>query len=105
MYHQMTGEIGKLTLDGKQVGGFRNWTAFVQIKPPIKSWVIASGFWMLEKVNTNKLHADFYAEDNGELQLIKEGEVIVNLPLDYALDTLIVEPIEMTFEQDFDWRE
>ena len=101
----MTGEIGKLTLDGKQVGGFRNWTTFVQIKPPIKSWVIASGWWMLEKTDTNKLIASFYAEGAGKLQLIREGEVIIDLPPDYALDTLIVEPIKMTFETDFDWRE
>ena len=101
----LTGEIGKLTLDGRQVGGIRNWTAFVQIKPPTKSWVIASGYWILEKVNTNKLQAEFYSEGAGVLNLIKEGEVIVNLPPDYALDTLIVEPLTMTFKTDFDWRE
>jgi len=101
----MTGDIGKLTLDGKQVGGFRNWTVFIHLKPPIKSRVVASGWWMLEKVNTNKLVANFYAEDAGKLQLIREGEVIINLPPDYALDTLIVEPVEITFEEDFDWRD
>ena len=101
---EMTGEIGKWVVDGKQVGGFRNWTVFVHYKPPIKSWVIASGWWMLEKVNTNKLIASFYVEDAGKFQLIREGGVIVNLPPDYALDTLILEPMKMAFETDFDWR-
>lgn len=101
---KMTGEIGKLILDGKQVGGIRNWTAFVQIVPPIKSWVVASGWWMLEKVDTNKLKVKFYAEGAGKLQLIREEEAIVNFPPDYALDTLITEPIEIKFGYDFDWR-
>ena len=101
----MTGEIGKFILDGKQVGGIRNWTVFIQIKPSIKSRVEASGWWMLEKVNTNKLHAEFYAEGAGVLDLIKEGEVIVDLPPDYALDTLIIKPLKINFETDFDWRE
>lgn len=103
--NRMTGEIGKLILDGKQVGGFRNWTAIVELTSPVHSKVIASGYWMLEKVNTDRLIAKFYAEGAGKLQLIREEEVSINLPPDYALDTLIPEPMKMEFEHDFDWRE
>ena len=101
----MTGEIGKLILDDRQVGGIRNWTVFIQIKPPTKSRVIASGWWMFERVNTNKLTTEFYVEDVGVLRLIREKESIVNLPFEYALDILITEPLELTFEEAFDWRE
>ena len=99
----MTGEIGKWVIDDKQVGGFRAWTAFVQTKPPTKSRVIASGFWMLNKINTDKVMASFYYEDDG-LKLICEREAIIHLPKEYPLDKLVLMPVEMTFEEDFDWR-
>lgn len=105
MYHQMTGEIGKLVLDDKQVGGFRNWTVFIKTAPPIKSRVIASGFWMLEKINTDKVLASFYYEDANSLILVCERETTIHLPEDYAMDELILTPVEMTFEKDFDWRD
>ena len=101
----LTGEIGKLALDGKQVGGFRNWTAFVQIKPPIKSWVIASGFWMLSKTNTDKVMASFFCQDGDTLKLICKREAVVHLPETYPLDKLVIKPTEITFEEDFDWRD
>lgn len=102
---QLIGEIGKWIIDGKQVGGFRNWTTFVHYKPPIKSRVIASGFWMLEEIKTDKVIALFYYEEDGEYKLVCEREAIIHLPEDYLLDKLIVRPVEMTFGEDFDWRD
>lgn len=101
----MTGEIGKWEIDGKQVGGFRGWTVAIRTKPPIKSRVVAEVFWVLEEINTDKVIASFYREGNGTLNLICEREVIIRLPENYPLDELILSPIEMTFEEDFDWRE
>lgn len=101
----MAGEIGKWVIDGKQVGGFRGWTAIVELTPPVHSKVIASGFWMLEKINTDKVMASFYyQEEENSLMLICEREAIIHLPEDYPLDKLVIEPVEMTFEEDFDWR-
>lgn len=100
----LIGEIGKFVLDGKQVGGFRNWTTFVQTESPIKSWVIASGWWMLERVNTNHFEAVFYTIDEDEPFEIYRKEAIIKLPEDYSLDKLVIQPIEITFPQDFDWR-
>ena len=100
----MIGEIGKWVIDGKQVGGFRNWTAFVQIVPPIKSWVIVSGFWMLEKINTDRVIVSFYYQEDDSLSLVCEREAIIHLPEDYPLDKLVLTPVEMTFEEEFDWR-
>lgn len=101
----MIGEIGKWMINGKQVGGFRNWTAIVELTPPIHSKVIASGFWMLNKINTDKVIASFYYEEGDGLKLVCEREAIIHLPEDYPLDKLIIKPVEMTFEEDFDWRD
>lgn len=102
---QMAGEIGKWVVDGKQVGGFRGWTVFVQTVPPIRSRVIAAAFWVLEEINTDKVVASFYREDGDSLKLICKREANIKLPKDYELDKLIIKPVEMTFEEDFDWRE
>ena len=101
----MTGEIGKWVVDGKQVGGFRAWTARVRIQPPIKSRVIAEGFWVLEEINTDKVKASFYCENGDSLKLVSEREAILHLPENYELDKLILTPVEMTFGEDFDWRD
>ena len=101
----LTGEIGKWVVDGKQVGGFRAWTVFVNYKPPARSWVIAAGFWMLSKINTSKVIASFYYEDGDSLKLAYKRDANINLPKDYELDKLIIKPVKMTFEEDFDWRE
>ena len=51
MVQPMTGEIGKLELDGEQVGGFRGWTTIIhfasrdengKLVPPGYSYVVAS---------------------------------------------------------------
>ena len=101
----MTGEIGKLVLDGKLIGGLRAWTARVRTQPPIRSRVIADGFWMLETINTDKVMASFYYDNGGKLDLVCQKEAIIHLPADYPLDKLLLIPIELTFEEDFDWRE
>jgi len=100
----MTGEIGKFVLHGEQVGGFRNWTALVQTVPPIRSRVIASGFWMFRKVNIDRMIAFFYSGEPS-FELVLEKEATIKLPDDYPLDRLVISPIEMTFDDDFDWRD
>lgn len=97
---KMTGEIGTLFLDDKQVGGFKYWTAVIN---PGRSHVIASQFWMLKKVETDKLKAKFYAEVDSGLKLIREEDAIVNLP-DCELDKTIVSPLRIDFVDSFDWR-
>ena len=101
----MIGEIGKWMIGGEQVGGFRNWTVRVRTQPPIKSRVIASGFWMLNKINTDKVLAFFYCEDNGGLNEVCKREAIIHLPEEYPLDKLVIQSVEMTFEEEFDWRD
>ncbi len=101
----MAGEIGKWMVGDRQVGGFRGWTAIIYKDPPLRSIVRASGFWMLEEVDTLKMVAFFYGEEGEGLKLVRKREAIVNLPANYELDKLILESVEMTFEEAFDWRE
>lgn len=99
---KMTGEWGKFSLNGEQIGGFKHWTAII-VKSPLSSRVIASQFWMFKKVDTNRLKAEFYAEKDDDLKLIRSEDAIINLP-EYTLDKMITRPIEITFENAFDWR-
>ena len=99
----MTGEIGKLSFNGEQVGGFKYWTAIVKINP-LHSHVIASQFWMLKKVDTDHLKAEFYTEVSDSLKLVHSEDVIINLP-EHELDKMITKPLRIDFERSFDWRD
>ena len=68
----MTGEVGKLSLNGEQIGGFKYWTAvmsvaFVGIED--KSHLISDGFKVLDRIYT--LLAD--------VKLAKVVEIYVSL--------------------------
>ncbi len=99
----MTGEIGKLSLDGEQVGGFKYWTT-IQNRNSLQTKVIASKFWLLKEVKTNKLQADFYSRTfGGELELIYSASVTINFP-EYEIDKMMHKSIEMDLGI-FDWVE
>ena len=102
---ELTGEIGKLVIDGNQVGGLRGWTVFVETKPPIRSWVTAAGFWMRKIIETDKVLASFYRKDeSGELKLVCERMATIKLPESYPFDVVVPIVVELTFDEDFDWR-
>jgi len=103
---ELTGEIGKLVIDGVQVGGLRGWTVFVETKPPIRSWVTAAGFWMRRIIETDKVEASFYRKtESGELKLVYESMATIKLPKSYPFDVVVPEVVKLTFDVDFDWRE
>jgi len=90
----MTGEIGKLSIGNKQVGGFKYWTA-IQNRNSLQTIVKASKFWVLEKVDTNQFQAEFYSHNpGGNLHLVYTTDVDVNLP-DCELDKMMSKTIEM----------
>lgn len=99
---RMTGEIGKLSLKGEQIGGFKYWTAIVQKKPPYTR-VIASKFWMFNKPDTDKLTASFYYDTGDDLKQVLEKEVTVKLPEQFELGKMIISPLTMVFEDGFNW--
>lgn len=97
----MTGEIGQLSLNGEQVGGFKYWTA-IQNRRTLETRVIASKFWLFKEVNSNKLQADFYShEPNDKLELVYSAGVTIDFP-EYILDKTISHSIEMNLGM-FDW--
>ncbi len=97
----MTGEIGKLSLNGKQVGGFKYWTA-IQNRNSLETKVIASRFWLLKKVNGDKLQAEFYSHiPEGELQLVYSADAKINFP-EYELNKMESKTIEIDLGK-FDW--
>lgn len=97
----LTGEIGKLSINGKQVGGFRNWRVVID-RDTRKTDIYTTSYWMLEKPDTN-MTASFYAELNKRLKIVKEGEVILNLPDNYPLGTNIKTPLKMSFKEGTSW--
>ena len=97
----MTGEIGKLSLGGKQVGGFKYWTA-IQNRNSLQTVVRASKFWMLEEVESNKFDAEFYSHNpDDKLKLVYSAPVTVDLP-HYELDKMMSHVIEINLGV-FDW--
>ena len=97
----MTGEIGKLSLSGKQVGGFKYWTA-IQNRDSLQTHVIAPRFWMLQEISTNKLEADFYSHNfNDKLELVYSANVTVSLPK-YEVGKMMSKRIDMDLGT-FDW--
>mgnify|MGYP001584765003 CR=1 FL=1 len=97
----MTGEIGKLSLNDEQVGGFKYWTA-IQNRNSLQTIVRASKFWMLKKADTTRFQADFYSHNpNGNLNLVYSTAVTIELP-DYEIDKMQAKAIEMNLGV-FDW--
>ena len=102
----LTGPVGKLTIDGEQVGGFRGWTTFVHIKPPIYSWVVAAGYWIDKVTKSKEATAEFYYEDDeGNLKVLYESKVHLDLPETYPVGRMILDQLKISFKDNFDWRE
>ena len=99
---RLCGEIGKLVVDGEQVGGFRGWTVFVETKPPVCSWVMVAGYWLFKRID-GKVRASFYSGED-QLELIYESDASIELPDEYPLDKMILDPVKISFERKFDWR-
>jgi len=92
------GAIGKLEIDGRQVGGFRDWQIDVLFynRTRAEAIAIAGNYWMFEKVE-GKLLATFYFSINGELIMANQSLVNPELPKQYTLNKLIQAPLKMVF--------
>ena len=90
-----SGTIGKLEIDGKQVGGFRDWRIDVLVYGGDKSktTALAESYWMFEKVKTAT--ATFYFSLEGDLVIANQHLVNLELPENYALNKLIQAPLRM----------
>ena len=97
--HQSSGDIGTLWVEGRQVGGFLNWTIQVTVVPGSKGklrtnkvtqWkATARRFWLLEEFGTDRMQAIFYCNDGMDLKQVSQNQVRVQLPVDYPLNQAI----------------
>jgi len=86
----LSGEIGKLSFNGEQVGGFQYWTAMFN-KDTKETKVIASKYWKFKDC-PKELDAEFYSLVD-KLKLIHKTKVKVNL--DCHLDKMTIKPLEL----------
>ena len=95
----MYGEIGKLEIGDRQIGGFGTWHIETQIyTKPNRSYTKATAdyFWLFEKPE-GEVKASFFTSLNGALILTQQSQVYLELPNEYPLDIKIQLPLMMVF--------
>jgi len=95
----MTGEIGKLSQNGEQIGGFKYWTVLKQKNPP-QTKVVAQKFWFFKDVK-GEVQADFYSQLSNKLKLIYSKPVTLQIP-EHQLNQMTTELLLMDLGN-FDW--
>lgn len=101
----MNGELGVLSIENKQVGGFLDWQMDIDIREVsaslhqeyvVQKWKAnARKFWMLEIPSSNIMDAVFYILFHDELLAVSKNRVKVKLPESYKLDEIIEAPLVM----------
>ncbi len=95
----MIGEIGSLVQDGRQIGGFLNWTIdliFVRAGDSHKAVSIkstADKFWLISCPSQSEIMALYYQLVKDKLVLITQSRVMVSLKGE--TDKLIDKKLEM----------
>jgi hypothetical protein len=99
------GEIGSLSVNGEQVGGFLDWQIIVQTqgtKPGVEAVhtkAIASAFWIIDHLPADRhVEAIFYSRDGNKLILINQANVLISSVPPCIADKLIRHPMEMVFQ-------
>ena len=100
----LTGELGTLNRDGRQVGGVLDWRIDALLDSTGRSgWrtierrsfkVRVRKYWVLEKLEGDKFHAIFYQFIRGGLVVVTQHDVTVDIP-DSPLDMIIPGRLEM----------
>lgn len=101
----MNGQIGTLYQDGKQVGGFLEWSLDIRLfrteKPDSTVYTVhaikctADKFWVLSAPSDSEIVAYFYQLIKGRLVLMAQRTVEVNLA--GPLNKTINRPLEITW--------
>ena len=85
----MNGELGVIYQDNKQVGGFFDWE--IEVTPNVtieKEWreykifkrITTRSYWLSIVHSNNLFEAVFYKVVEGQLVLMDEGMVLIDLP-------------------------
>ncbi len=101
----MNGELGVLSIQDKQVGGFLDWQMDIDIREVsasshrqyvVQKWKAkARKFWILEIPETDVMEAVFYTLFHGELLAVSKNKVRIKLPKNYKLDEIMEAPLVM----------
>ena len=100
----LTGQLGTLNKDGKQVGGFLDWQINAILNParqtPWKAYKEsawrgkANKFWILEKLEGDEFYATFYQRIRDRLVIVSQLDVRVKVP-NAPLNTVVMGNLEM----------
>lgn len=100
----LTGQLGTLNKDGRQVGGFLDWRISATLDATRQTkckayketgWKAkASRFWILEKLEGNEFYAIFYQRIQDKLAIVSQLNVKVKVP-NAPLNTIALGNLEM----------
>ncbi len=98
----LNGEIGSLIQDGKQIGGFLDWTIELNLesveRPQGREYrkvlkATADRYWVLCSPSRGEIKALYYQLIRDRLVLVNQS--LVSIELGTVLDKIINKPIEM----------
>lgn len=103
----MNGEIGALFQHDKQVGGVYNWSINLAIdvstnkelwyEYKVKKVITAHSYWLVSVPADNCFEAKFYKKIKGQLVLMDDGMVVVDLPDTTTLNRVLDAPLEIVW--------
>lgn len=103
----LTGQLGTLNKDGRQVGGFLDWRINAVLDTTGRSdwktykeraWLAkANRFWILEKLEGSNFHAVFYQRIQNRLVVVSQNDVRVEVP-DAPLNKIVIGHLKMRKE-------
>ena len=101
----MNGELGLILSDGREIGGFINWSLSVEIRQtasaPMKEYQVesvtaeASSFWLKERMNGTPCDVLFMKDVGGELRAVSRNKMKISLPEEYPLNSIVYHDIGM----------
>ena len=100
----LTGQLGTLSKDGRQMGGFLDWRISATLDTTRQTrWKAykergwrakASRFWILEKLEGDEFYAIFYQRIRDKLAIVSQLDVKVKVP-NAPLNTIALGNLEM----------
>lgn len=100
----ISGEIGVLYQDDKQVGGIFNWTISASFSHgAVGRWrttkalklITARSYWLIEEPKGDIFRAEFYRQIKGQLILMDAGTIKLKLPDTITFDKALSAPLNL----------
>lgn len=98
-----TGEIGALYCGSRQVGGFLDWEARVDVSNLAhpKTLIAARGLWAFEDIQADNLSVKLYKREGDRLVIMCPpcSVQVIKMPREIPNDTLVLKPVELVSER------